>query len=276
MFDDGEVGGDGGVTQMENLLRIAKEEFGLLSLTDVVLNHTANNSPWLQEHPEAGKSIGTHWRIVFTDSPAGYSPASHPHLTPALELDDVIIQFSASLKSNGLPTHVNSESDIETLTSAFGNYLKQFNFWEYYVLDVQQEKENVREVLKSGKARTWDGPDVKGRSDAEIATIVREYEDGRLVGGLGKFSKRFGASVDAAIAAGIVQAAVNSPQNTDALVDHWGRVVDVLNVPLYQECEDDTKMALDNIKSRLKYTRLDEHGPRLGEITKKYVAFPFH
>ena len=57
MFDDGKVGEDGGVAQMEDLLRTAKEEFGLLNLTDVVLNHTANNSPWLQEHPEAGKNL---------------------------------------------------------------------------------------------------------------------------------------------------------------------------------------------------------------------------
>jgi len=40
--------------KVEEILRIAKEEYGLLSLTDVVLNHTANDSVWLIEHPEAG------------------------------------------------------------------------------------------------------------------------------------------------------------------------------------------------------------------------------
>lgn len=32
-----------------------KQEWGMLGMMDVVLNHTANNSPWLEEHPEAGK-----------------------------------------------------------------------------------------------------------------------------------------------------------------------------------------------------------------------------
>lgn len=55
MFDDkADFEGDGGVAKMEEVLEMAKEDYGLLSLTDVVLNHTANDSPWLVDHPEAG------------------------------------------------------------------------------------------------------------------------------------------------------------------------------------------------------------------------------
>jgi glycogen debranching enzyme len=45
---------DSGRAQVENVLKVAREEYGLLALTDVVLNHTACDSPWLLEHPEAG------------------------------------------------------------------------------------------------------------------------------------------------------------------------------------------------------------------------------
>ena len=51
----GDLGQDGGRSKLEDLLKVAKEDFGLLSLTDVVLNHTADDTPWLAEHPEAGK-----------------------------------------------------------------------------------------------------------------------------------------------------------------------------------------------------------------------------
>lgn len=57
MFAGGkkDLGSDGGLAKVEELLKIAKDEYGLLSLTDVVLNHTANDSPWLLGHPEAGR-----------------------------------------------------------------------------------------------------------------------------------------------------------------------------------------------------------------------------
>jgi glycogen debranching enzyme len=51
---DGKTYADGGRAHIEAILKVAKDDFGLLSLTDVVLNHTANNTAWLNEHPEAG------------------------------------------------------------------------------------------------------------------------------------------------------------------------------------------------------------------------------
>lgn len=41
--------------QMKNWLARIRKEWGMLGMMDVVLNHTANNSEWLQDHPEAGR-----------------------------------------------------------------------------------------------------------------------------------------------------------------------------------------------------------------------------
>jgi glycogen debranching enzyme len=78
--------------------------------------------------------------------------------------------------------------------------------------------------------------------------------------------------IDGGVAGGLVKAAfVNITNDFDALADAWGRVIDVLNVPLYAEWEEDTKIALESVNNRLKYTRLEEGGPKMGEISDKWV-----
>ncbi|CCM02450.1 uncharacterized protein FIBRA_04549 [Fibroporia radiculosa] len=251
LFPNGhyDIGSDGGKVKLEEMLGIAKDEYGLLSLTDVVLNHTANDSPWLLDHPEAG-----------------YSPANTPHLTPALELDDAMIRFSSLLLSNGLPTIVNSQEDVDKLINGFRDYIKDLNTWQYYVLDVTKERAAVKAALDHGQVATWDDGDIAYRSVADLAEVILASQ---IIHGLHKLEKKFGTYVDGSVAAGFVKAAFADLDDSDSLADAWIRVVDVLNVPLYQEWEDDTRVALENIKNRLKYTRLDEHGPKLGPITDK-------
>lgn len=40
--------------ELSSWLARIKTEWGILSMTDVVWNHTAHNSPWLRDHPESG------------------------------------------------------------------------------------------------------------------------------------------------------------------------------------------------------------------------------
>ncbi|KAL5531515.1 hypothetical protein ACEPAG_4392 [Sanghuangporus baumii] len=235
------------ISCVEDTLKIAREEYGLLSLTDVVLNHTANNSPWLLQHPEAG-----------------YSCANTPHLTPALELDTAMFEFSKSLAAKGLPTKISSYGDIETLINAFHEELKARNLWQYYVLDVKKERLSVRAALVS--APIWEAPSVAQKTVAELADLIRAT--GKLDESK-KFHNRYAVTVDPQYAASLIKAAFTELEDEDALADAWVRVVDVLNVPLYQEWEEDTRVALENIKNRIDYSRLAGHGPKLGEITEE-------
>lgn len=167
-----------------------------------------------------------------------------------------------------MPTEVVSVEDIELIVDAFYEYIQRFNFWQYYVLDTTKEKEVVQGAFSSGKVEVWNGLNVQGKSVSELATILREYRGGEVLQGLSKYAKRYGVHVDGAVAAGFVLAARGGDAD---LVSTWGDIVDALNVPLYREWEEDVNIALEHIKNRLKYGRLEDHGPKLGEITSKSV-----
>ena len=62
--------------RLENKLLQLKSEQGLLGIVDIVLNHTANNSEWILEHPDAT-----------------YNTDNCPHLYSAWVLDDALYQL---------------------------------------------------------------------------------------------------------------------------------------------------------------------------------------
>ena len=73
-----------------------------------MLNHTANNSEWIQHHPEAC-----------------YNTDSLPKLWPAWLVDNVLTQMSAEIafkKSEWLPSapYVKTESDLDGIIAEAG------------------------------------------------------------------------------------------------------------------------------------------------------------
>ena len=120
--------------------------------------------------------------------------------------------------------------------------------------------------MSSGKVSTWTGPNLAGKQTGELADIFRAE---KKISGEGQLALRRGVHAEGPAAAGFVQAAFPDVHDNDSLVNSWIKIVDVLNVPLYREWEDDIKAAISNVENRLKYTRLDLHGPRLGVISKQ-------
>ena len=176
-----------------------------------------------------------------------------------------MIQFSSSLISKGLPSVVTSEDDINTLISAFEKETRELNLWQYYVLDSTRERKSIMAALQSGKATPWSGPDLQNKTVEELASIFRTADK---INGLGRLASRFSVAVDGPVAAGFTVVAFSNIRDKEALADAWVKIVDVLNVPLYREWEEDTRVAIENIRNRLKYTRLEAHGPKLGEISR--------
>src|SRR6218665_42659 len=92
---------------LEALVDFMKNEWEVLSLTDLVFNHTANESPWIQEHPECS-----------------YNMINSPHLKPAYLLDRILWHFfvevgAGKFERHGVPASINSEDHLQVLDSSY-------------------------------------------------------------------------------------------------------------------------------------------------------------
>lgn len=117
---------DSSFLKVQKLVEEIRSEWGLLSIVDVVLNHTSFDTPWLIQHPEAG-----------------YNLVNSPHLRPAYSLDVVLAQFSRELaegkwKAVGLQPEVQSEKDLHQIRSVLLKMvLPPIRLWEYFCVDVE-------------------------------------------------------------------------------------------------------------------------------------------
>ncbi|ODQ64254.1 glycogen debranching enzyme [Nadsonia fulvescens var. elongata DSM 6958] len=237
-----------GEADIADLVHSMEHEHQLLALTDVVFNHAAHNATWLTEHPEAGYSVHT-----------------APHLTSALALDTALLKFSNKLKSAGLPTELRSTGDLDRIIDAIKVYVIGGNLklWEFYVLDVDSILEQLLKAWENCSANR--GPPLADipSSLPELAALIRDQAGVNFK----QLSTRFAKSLDNGKATDILAQYLETHGSSSGIRELIVNLLDEINLPLYREYDSDLTIIIDQLYNRIKYTRLDEHGPRLGPIT---------
>ncbi len=251
--------GEGDIATM--IARMEKEH-GLLGLTDVVWNHTANNSPWLETHPEAGYNLET-----------------APWLESALELDDALLEFGNELASYNLPTTLESVNDLDNVIAGVKEHvIEPLKLWQYFVVDVTRNAENSVTAWSQGKISIPEKglsygisglEGVKGWSLKQKADFLRQ--NGFV--GANSLESRFHRSVDAGFAAALLTALHGrfGVGNTDksGAIKTMIDILNDLNEPFYKEYDTDVEIIQQQIHDRVRYLRLDDNGPKLGAIGPK-------
>jgi glycogen debranching enzyme len=256
-----------GEDDVAKLIASMEKKHGLLGLTDVVWNHTAHNSKWLQEHPEVGYNVST-----------------APWLRSALELDTKLLEFSRDLKSLGLPTTLESVDDLLKVMDGIKEHvIAKLRLWEYYVIDVKRDADAVIEAWAEANITFpeggFGGSELGGLDSIRNATPTEQAkflaEKGIL--NADRLGERYRRRVDPKIGAALITALfgrfegdgdTNSADRGAAQSRLYG-ILDELNLPYYKEYDADVAEILEQTFNRVKYVRLDDHGPKLGPIDEE-------
>lgn len=250
-----------GEKDVQQMVASLEQNHSLLSLTDIVLNHTANNTKWLQEHPEAGYNLFT-----------------APWLESAYLLDTALLDLSSRLEKLGLPTELHSTDDLLSIMEAIKKeVIAKIRLWEFYVIDVERDAQAAVDAWVNNEAETHQG-------NAAFSNKLESLKDGELgnqvdflrefgVLGLERMGERFRRKVDPSVAALVLSFAFgryegeNAGNADKAAARHkMVQIADVLNVRFYQEYDSEIDEILEQLFNRIKYVRLDDRGPKLGKI----------
>jgi glycogen debranching enzyme len=248
----------GGEKDVANMIQKMEEEYELLGLTDVVFNHTANNSKWLEHHPEAGYNIET-----------------APWLESALELDDALLQYGEDLEELGMPTDIKSEADLDKIVDGiYEHVINRIRLWEYFSVDVVSDTAAVIEAWTKGQTKMPDGGFGGGVDAVKSWSLVQQADflkNKGMLNGL-RIDGRWSRKVDPAIGASLVTAIHGrheTESNVSQATEFIKAVLEELNLPFYLEYDADVLAILDQVKGRIRYIRLEDNGPKAGPITKE-------
>ncbi|KAF2159087.1 glycoside hydrolase family 133 protein [Zasmidium cellare ATCC 36951] len=245
-----------GEDDVVDMVHKMEHEYGLLSLTDVVWNHTANNSKWLEEHPESGYNINT-----------------APHLQPAYELDSALLMYSSRLKSLGMPTHLTSVDDLLRIMDGIKTHvIGAIKFWEFYVCDPDKDSQKAVAAWMEGKA-DFNGEipdDITNWALKDKADWIRK----NCCPGTDRMGERFRRHVVPERAAALLQhlfgkynTSMNSTADERTAYGIIHRFLNELNLDWYKEYDNDVAAIIEQTFNRAKYVRLDPNGPNFGDIT---------
>ncbi|KAI8971904.1 glycogen debranching enzyme [Mycotypha africana] len=241
-----------------SVIKTIRSKYGIFSLSDVVWNHTSDSTDFLLEHPEAG-----------------YNLHNSPHLVPAYELDTALVNLSGRFEELDLPVDVTSEHDANIIIDYIKNHVfNELKLYEYKIIDVGKNVEKIRQALKS-RNTTCDPSTYSNLDCHTVKERIALFGNDVIV--QGHPGARFSKSIDLEKALSFLLAynhILNLSDVTDdrieALCKSFQGLLNDYNLPLYEEYDDECRVALDNMKGRLLFTRLAENGPKLGRISKSH------
>ena len=218
---------------VKQLLQDMRTEWSVLSLTDIVLNHTANESPWIKEHPEAG-----------------FNMVNSPHLRPAFLLDRVLHHLTLDISlgkwtPRGL-TQVSHERDLDQIRNIlWTHYLPSVNIHEMFQINVPVAVQEFQKRLEKDDTLRY--------FDAQTISVVQDA-----------LFRRSACQVDFEK---LKCCDTSREKDIGEICDIFRKELEDWNRRIMDQVNDHLRAAVDNVMSAIRYERLQPDGPKIQEIS---------
>lgn len=239
---------------LKNLVEGLHKEWKMFFICDIVLNHTANCTPWLKDHPESA-----------------YNLVNSPHLKPAYVVDNAIWKFCHEIArgdydSQGIPIYLTREEQLVAVHRILSEQiLPALNLWEFFGIDVNKVVEDFKKalILKINALKNSQTALHTTNVSPEVM-IVQDPE-----------YKRLGNTIDLKTSVNWYFSTRDSSVNETEWINHCCSSLRVIleslnNKIIHEDIPDHIRTITYNTISTLRYERLDEKGPRFGYFTKEH------
>lgn len=203
-----------------------------------------------------------------------------PHLRPAFELDEALLEFSRDLPKYAVNPTVKTEDELEHLLEIFKHQVfDKLQFWQYYVIDVdrwvselsqlllQPYAQSLREELYSPKGIKVNLLPMEKKAELLRLDAVYQATAGTRFGK----SIRLPAAAEFMLASHCVVMPLNSPIDQrllDGMLEEFRGLLNDINLGYYKEYDHDRVTIIENIRNRFKFERFAANGPQLGPINQ--------
>ncbi|XP_034241741.1 glycogen debranching enzyme isoform X2 [Thrips palmi] len=235
------------ISDVEAITDKMRRDWKVLSICDIVLNHTANESQWLQIHPEST-----------------YNLINCPHLRPAYLLDAALHQLTLEVAAgkwehSGIPKEVYTEDHLQAIRSALhGTFLPRLRLDELFLIDTNTAVAQFLDVART----TPPSPNPSSYEDKQKVQIERDAQ----------WTRRK-SSVNMQLAQKYFNTYRGDCFDEDSRLRRCGedfkQHIEGLNNICKEALHNHINSAIENCIAGMRYFRVQANGPHIREVSVK-------
>ncbi|XP_052775290.1 glycogen debranching enzyme-like isoform X2 [Mya arenaria] len=227
---------------VDRLIQKMNREWHVLCMTDLVYNHSADNSPWLEEHPECGFNL-----------------ENSPHLKTAYLLDRIFANFSREVadgkwKHRGIPPEIATEETVKKIGEVLRTHvLPDQKMHEFYTVSVD-------DIIKRFKHGIEENRPIPGNPSSVSIIQDPTFQRNACRVDMDAVLKLYNTDRPGA---------TSRSQRIQVCCDMLRRDLETMNSEKTNALLDHLNEAVTNFLANIRWRFLDPKGPKHKIVTKK-------